>query len=77
MAPESFQLALFNLFMTRKFLDAVWSWTNESLEKKGKKKCTKVEFKAYVGLDMGKPLLHFNNIKKYWATDSYLGSDTF
>jgi hypothetical protein len=74
---QSPQLALFNLFMTRTFLDAVWSWTNESLEKKGRKKCTKVEFKAYVRLDMGMSSLHFNDIKKYWATGSFLGSDTF
>ena len=77
LAGESPQLALFNLFMTRTFLDAVWSWTNESLEKKGRKKCTKAEFKAYVGLEMGMSLLRFNDIKKYWATGSFLGSDTF
>lgn len=76
-AGESPQLALFNLFMTRTFLDAVWSWTNESLEKKGRKKCTKAEFKAYVGLEMGMSLLRFNDIKKYWATGSFLGSETF
>jgi hypothetical protein len=36
MAGESPQLALFSLFMTRTFLGAVWSWTNKSLERKGR-----------------------------------------
>jgi hypothetical protein len=38
------ELGLFNLFMTKTFLDTVWRWTNESMGRKGRRRCTKNEF---------------------------------
>jgi hypothetical protein len=71
------ELSLFHLFLSRNFLDAVWRWTNESLEKKGRKRCTKIEFNAYIGLEMGMSLMKFNDIQKYWSSGCFLGHDTF
>jgi hypothetical protein len=59
------------------FSQNVWRWTNESLKKGGKKRCTKIEFNAYVGLDMGMPLMKFNIIPKYWSSGCFLSHDTF
>ena len=71
------ELGLFNLFMTKTFLDTVWRWTNESMGRKGRRRCTKNDFFAYIGLEMGMSLMKFNDIHKYWSSGCFLGHDTF
>ncbi len=71
------ELGLFLLFLINNYLETVCKWTNEVLERKGRKKMSMKEFHAYVGLELGRSLLHCNDAKKYWAEGSFLGHETF
>jgi hypothetical protein len=74
---ENKELGLFHLFLTQNYLETVCKWTNEVLERKGRKQATVKEFYAYIGLEMGMSLLRYNDIKKYWAEGSFVGHETF
>jgi len=57
--------------MTKTFLDTVWRWTNESMGRKGRRRCTKNEFFAYIGLEMGMSLMKFNDIQSIGLADVF------
>jgi len=76
-SSENPEADLFHLFLSKDYLGAVCTWTNEGLVSRGRKPCVADEFLAYVGLELGMSLLKYNSIHRYWSKGSFLGHETF
>ena len=68
---------LVSLFVSDPFIDQIWKFTNAWLIQKGYKKCTKRQFRAYVGLEMAMSIIQFNDIKSYWKERIFVGQQDF
>ena len=60
-------LGLVKLFIRNSFFDAMRTWTNSALSRKGESNVTATEFDAFLGLEIGMSLVGFNRIADYWS----------
>lgn len=70
-------LGLFRLFLTDTWIDAMRTWTNNSMAQKGLKKVNEKMFKAYIGLELAMSIIRINDIKNYWRSDMFCGQRDF
>ena len=71
-------LGLFFLFLTKTFIKTIWGWTNQHIKDNVKPKLIGWnQLQAYIGLEMAMSLVHFSDMKEYWAEGLFQGVADF
>jgi hypothetical protein len=68
---------LFELFLPKRFWDAILQWTNDNLVEKLKKLITKEQFFAYIGLEVAISINPLDDIKDFLSTKKFFGVQDF
>ena len=71
------ELSLFQMFITRQYIQVLTSCTNHRMKTKCKKTITEPQMKAYIGLELAMLLIYCSEISKYWSKSMFCGSKDF
>lgn len=68
---------MFNLFLTKSFIECLCTWTNQEILHKGKYRATYSQLLAYIGLEISMSINQLNDIHDYWSSKMFLGNTDF
>jgi hypothetical protein len=71
------KLVVFNLFLNKTWFKAINQWCKKSLNQKGLKKESYLQFMAYIGLKVPMSIVSLNAINDYWRTEMFLHQQDF